>query len=95
VNILDGNAEDFIAECDAYEQRITSYGGIELFLGGIGEDGHVAFNVNLSLSFHIAADVCCIPRSQVRMYECPPTEYLITILRVIACLKDTDQDTRI
>lgn len=44
VNILDGNAEDLIAECNAYEQKIKSCGGIELFLGGIGEDGHIAFN---------------------------------------------------
>lgn len=45
VNILDGNAEDLVAECNAYEKRIKDYGGIELFLGGIGEDGHIAFNV--------------------------------------------------
>ncbi|KAJ7782806.1 glucosamine-6-phosphate isomerase [Mycena metata] len=44
VNILDGNAEDLIAECNAYEARIKAVGGIELFLGGIGEDGHIAFN---------------------------------------------------
>ncbi|KAJ3517258.1 hypothetical protein NLJ89_g622 [Agrocybe chaxingu] len=44
VNILDGNAEDLIAECKTYETRIKEYGGIELFLGGIGEDGHIAFN---------------------------------------------------
>lgn len=44
VNLLDGNAEDLIAECNAYEARIKQYGGIELFLGGIGEDGHIAFN---------------------------------------------------
>jgi glucosamine-6-phosphate deaminase len=44
VNILDGNAVDLVAECKAYEQRIKEYGGIELFLGGIGEDGHIAFN---------------------------------------------------
>jgi glucosamine-6-phosphate deaminase len=44
VNILNGNAEDLIAECNSYEERIKSYGGIELFLGGIGEDGHIAFN---------------------------------------------------
>ncbi|KAI0246386.1 glucosamine-6-phosphate isomerase [Lactifluus subvellereus] len=34
VNILDGNAPDLI----------RAVGGIELFLGGIGEDGHIAFN---------------------------------------------------
>ena len=32
------------AECDAYEAHIASLGGIELFLGGIGPDGHIAFN---------------------------------------------------
>ncbi|TFK75478.1 glucosamine-6-phosphate isomerase [Pluteus cervinus] len=44
VNILNGNAEDLVGECKAYEAKIKSYGGIELFLGGIGEDGHIAFN---------------------------------------------------
>ncbi|KAF8200731.1 hypothetical protein BJ912DRAFT_1019746 [Pholiota molesta] len=48
VNLLDGNAEDLIAECNAYEQRIKKFGGIELFLGGIGEDGHIAFNASRS-----------------------------------------------
>lgn len=45
VNILNGNAVDLVGECNAYEAKIKSYGGIELFLGGIGEDGHIAFNV--------------------------------------------------
>lgn len=44
VHILNGNASDLDAECTAYEDKITSYGGIELFLGGIGPDGHIAFN---------------------------------------------------
>lgn len=44
VNILNGNAEDLVEECNAYERKIKGYGGIELFLGGIGEDGHIAFN---------------------------------------------------
>lgn len=44
VNILNGNAEDPAAECEAYEEKIKSYGGIHLFLGGIGPDGHIAFN---------------------------------------------------
>jgi glucosamine-6-phosphate deaminase len=44
VNILDGTVEDLIGECNVYEERIKSFGGIELFLGGIGEDGHIAFN---------------------------------------------------
>jgi len=44
VNILDGNAEDLAEECRQYEERIEAAGGIELFLGGIGPDGHIAFN---------------------------------------------------
>lgn len=44
VNILNGNAADLDAECAAYEEKILSYGGIDLFLGGIGPDGHIAFN---------------------------------------------------
>ncbi|MCJ8734139.1 hypothetical protein PDJAM_G00232000 [Pangasius djambal] len=43
-HILDGNATDLQAECDSFEQKITSAGGIELFVGGIGPDGHIAFN---------------------------------------------------
>ena len=43
-NILNGNAEDLEAECARYEEKIKSYGGIDLFMGGIGPDGHIAFN---------------------------------------------------
>lgn len=44
VHILDGNAPDLEAECNQYEEKIAATGGIELFLGGIGPDGHIAFN---------------------------------------------------
>ncbi len=44
VNILDGNAPCPEKECADYEARIKSYGGIDLFMGGIGPDGHIAFN---------------------------------------------------
>ncbi|MHC4678671.1 MAG: glucosamine-6-phosphate deaminase [Planctomycetota bacterium] len=44
VNILDGNAPDLEAECSGYEERIKQAGGVNLFLGGIGPDGHIAFN---------------------------------------------------
>ena len=44
VHILNGNAEDLMAECAAYERAITEAGGIDLFMGGVGEDGHIAFN---------------------------------------------------
>ena len=44
INMLDGNAPDLKAECERYEEKIRSYGGIDLFMGGIGADGHIAFN---------------------------------------------------
>ena len=44
IHILNGNAEDLEAECANYEKQIESFGGIDLFLGGIGPDGHIAFN---------------------------------------------------
>ena len=44
VNILNGNADDLVKECKEYEQKIKQFGGIDLFLGGIGPDGHIAFN---------------------------------------------------
>jgi glucosamine-6-phosphate deaminase len=44
INILNGNAPDLEAECQKYEEKIQQVGGIELFLGGIGPDGHIAFN---------------------------------------------------
>ena len=44
VHILNGNAPDLLAECAKYERQIEAAGGIDLFLGGIGPDGHIAFN---------------------------------------------------
>lgn len=44
IHILNGNANDLEAECEAYEDAIRKAGGIDLFIGGIGPDGHIAFN---------------------------------------------------
>jgi glucosamine-6-phosphate deaminase len=43
-HIPDGMAEDLEGECRSYEEAIAAAGGIELFLGGMGADGHIAFN---------------------------------------------------
>jgi len=43
-NLLDGNATDLEAECRRYEDKIKQYGKIQLFMGGVGIDGHIAFN---------------------------------------------------
>jgi len=44
VNIPNGNAKDISLMCEEYEKKIAYYGGIDLFLGGVGSDGHLAFN---------------------------------------------------
>eukprot|EP01071_Lankesteria_metandrocarpae_P005095 Lankesteria_metandrocarpae@DN3855_c0_g1_i1.p2 len=44
INILDGTSENHEEECYRYEQKIMSYGRIHLFVGGVGHDGHIAFN---------------------------------------------------
>lgn len=44
IHILNGNAKDLQKECAEYEEKIRAAGGIDLFLGGIGPDGHIAFN---------------------------------------------------
>jgi len=44
VNILNGNAKNLEKECSLYEEKIKEHGGIDFFLGGIGADGHIAFN---------------------------------------------------
>ncbi len=57
IHILNGLAEDKEAECAAYEKAIEAAGGIHLFFGGIGSDGHIAFNEpgsSLASRTHIA-----------------------------------------
>ncbi|CAK9299094.1 unnamed protein product [Gordionus sp. m RMFG-2023] len=44
VYILNGNASNLEIECNKFEEDIQEAGGIRLFVGGIGPDGHIAFN---------------------------------------------------
>lgn len=44
INMLNGMTDDPEGECTRYEEKIASYGGIDLFMGGMGVDGHLAFN---------------------------------------------------
>ena len=43
-HIPNSMAEDPEKECQNYEECIRKYGGIELLIGGIGVNGHIAFN---------------------------------------------------
>ena len=44
IHILDGMTKNPEEECQKYEDAIKECGGIDLFLGGTGIDGHIAFN---------------------------------------------------
>ncbi|CAI5757499.1 unnamed protein product [Candida verbasci] len=44
INILNGLTNDIEKECAEYENKIKKYGKINLFLGGLGPEGHLAFN---------------------------------------------------
>lgn len=44
INILDGMTKDYAKECLNYEATMRRYGGVNLFFGGVGTDGHIAFN---------------------------------------------------
>lgn len=43
-HLPNGNADDFPAECSAYEAAIEERGGIDLQLLGLGNNGHIGFN---------------------------------------------------
>lgn len=43
-NFLRGNVDDIHDECKKYEKKIKLLGGIRLFIGGVGSNGHLAFN---------------------------------------------------
>jgi glucosamine-6-phosphate deaminase len=44
INLLNALASDLETECLRYEEKIAHYGKINLFMGGVGIDGHMAFN---------------------------------------------------
>lgn len=44
IHILNGLADDFQTECRRYEQEIAKYAPFQIFMGGIGSKGHIAFN---------------------------------------------------
>ena len=44
IHLLNGMTRNYVEECQKYEESIKSYGKINLFLGGVGGDGHIAFN---------------------------------------------------
>jgi 6-phosphogluconolactonase/glucosamine-6-phosphate isomerase/deaminase len=66
--------------CKKYEEKISEWGGIGYFLGGIGLDGHVAFNVSGSLSNSITRIVKLNLKSKIGFKKSDQQfDYAITI----------------
>ncbi|MDR2095902.1 MAG: glucosamine-6-phosphate deaminase [Treponema sp.] len=85
IHILNGMAEDLTAECRAYEESIRACGGIELFVGGMGSDGHIAFNEPGS-SLHSRTRVKTLTRdtkiANARFFDGDPDKVPSTALTV-------------
>ncbi len=43
-HVPNGMAKDIKVECEAYDERIRSHGGIDIQVLGIGNNGHIGFN---------------------------------------------------
>lgn len=61
INILDGMAKDVEVECRRYEAKIKSMGKINLFMGGLGPEGHLAFNEAGSSRYSVTRKVTLVP----------------------------------
>lgn len=57
IHILDGLADNYEQECAAYERLIKEYGPFQIFMGGIGPNGHIAFNESGSVRNSITRKV--------------------------------------
>ena len=44
IHFPDTGNDDYQKACKDYEEQITSAGGIDLMFGGLGRNGHIAFN---------------------------------------------------
>jgi len=54
--VPNGMAENPVSECSEYDKKIEAYGGVDLQLLGIGQNGHIGFNEpdeNLIAGTHI------------------------------------------
>lgn len=71
--VPDGLAEDADAACRAYEDNITSLGGIDLQLLGIGHDGHIGFNEpddDFPLTTHVVTLTEMTREANERFFSC-------------------------
>jgi len=85
IHILNGMAEDSEKECNLYEEAIAKEGGIDLFLGGMGSDGHIAFNEpgsSLTSRTRIKTLTEETKASNARFFDGDPAKVPVTALTV-------------
>ena len=87
-HILDGEAEDLYAECEAYEDAIKAAGGIDLFLGGIGA-GMCAFQNHSTASSERSETLETCTQADPRWTHC------VQRAGIVLVLPHPDQDARI
>jgi len=95
IHILDGMAKDLEKECLEYEKKIKEYSPIALFFGGVGVDGHIAFNEpfsHLASRTHVHALAAETIRSNSRFFggECNLVpKFALTV--GVATIMDADE----
>ena len=55
INLIDGSGNKLEEVCQAYQQLIDQEGGIDLYIDGVGANGHIGFNEpaeKMVLNFH-------------------------------------------
>eukprot|EP00501_MAST-03F_sp_TOSAG23-6_P000530 GSMAST32.ASY1.ANO1.550.1 assembled CDS len=84
--------------CRLYEEKIFQYGGIELFLGGIGPDGHIAFNEPVANSRFFDNDISKVPKMALTVgvgTVMDSREVLIIITACVVCDEDATLELRV
>lgn len=95
INILNGMTDNIELECKKYEEKISFYGGINLFFGGVGSDGHIAFNEpysSLSSRTRIKTLNSITIRDNSRFFDCDISKTPKTALTVgVGTIMDSEE----
>lgn len=95
IHIPDGMADDLEAECRRYEAAIRHYGPVHLFLGGVGSNGHIAFNEPMSpfdSRTHISTLTEATRQDNARFFNQDPNQVPTRALTVgLATLQEAEQ----
>lgn len=94
LHVLNGEAEDLATECAAYEEALSTAGGIDLQFLGVGHNGHIAFNEPTS-SFGSRTRVVTLSHSTVdansRFFDDPSDVPLLAVTQGIGTILEARQ----